>query len=186
MNPNFPSTAEQLSALADGRLTDGEMGRVLTVCAEDERLQSVWRDYHLIGEALRGQAAPAVADEVAFLARLRPALQASSQPTAPASLAANQPVFRWAWRAAAVLAAVAVLLAWALPGVRVDDADWALGDTQVLFALPQGSVVRDAALDELLEDHRQQGGASVLPMPSGFLRNTVFEAEPAMLKGPGR
>jgi sigma-E factor negative regulatory protein RseA len=185
MSPNLPSTAEQLSALADGRLTDSELARVLAVCAEDERMQAHWRDYHLIGDALRGQALTAPADAAAFLARLRPALQAPARPAQPASQAANEPALRWTWRAAAAVAALAVVLAWTLPGLLSEGADLAAGQAPVLVATPQGAVVRDAALDELLEDHRQQAGASVLPMPSGFLRNAIFEAESTTLTGRG-
>lgn len=48
--------------------------------------------------------------------------------------------------------------------------------TQVLVRSPQGTMVRDARLEELLAAHKEFGGASALQMPSGFLRNATFEA----------
>jgi len=60
---------EKLSALIDGEL-EGEglhahLGRLRT----DPELQKAWDTYHLIGDALRGQISPAIADRV--VARLR-------------------------------------------------------------------------------------------------------------------
>jgi sigma-E factor negative regulatory protein RseA len=48
----------------------------------------------------------------------------------------------------------------------------------VLVASPQGVIVRDARLEELLAAHKQVGGNSALQMPSGFLRNPTFEISP--------
>lgn len=39
-------------------------------------------------------------------------------------------------------------------------------------------MIRDPQLDALLAAHRQLGGASVLQMPAGFLRNATFEEGP--------
>ncbi|HYF17531.1 MAG TPA: sigma-E factor negative regulatory protein [Ramlibacter sp.] len=47
----------------------------------------------------------------------------------------------------------------------------------VLTRAPAGVMIRDPKLDELLQAHRQHGGASALQMPA-FLRNATFE-------GPG-
>ena len=40
----------------------------------------------------------------------------------------------------------------------------------------QGTIVRDARMQELLAAHKQAGGASALQVPSGFLRNATFES----------
>jgi sigma-E factor negative regulatory protein RseA len=51
----------------------------------------------------------------------------------------------------------------------------ALSATRVMVGNGNPQVMlRDPRLDELLEAHRQAGGAS--QMPSGFLRNATFEA----------
>ena len=88
------------------------------------------------------------------------------------------------------LASVALLagVAWTLVARPADDAGstLALGQTPLVVASPQGAIIRDAALQELMEAHRQQGGASVLPMPSGFLRNATFESAPQALPAGAR
>ena len=45
---------------------------------------------------------------------------------------------------------------------------------QVVVASPQGPMVRDTRLEELMAAHKQLGGSS-LQAPSGFLRNAGFE-----------
>ena len=55
----------------------------------------------------------------------------------------------------------------------------AIPPAQVLVASPQGTMVRDARLEELLVAHKQFGGTSALQMPSGFLRNATFDAQPS-------
>lgn len=191
MTPSTPSIAEQLSALADGQTSGADLDRLLQACATDPQSQALWRDCHLIGEALRGAATSAQGDGLQFLARLRPALMAPpsaapQQPPQPQPRglhAANAPWFLPRWAAGIAGLAVVAALVWNGVGGPEDGGE-ALGGSPVLATTAQGPVVRDAALDELLEAHRQQGGASVLPMPSGFLRNATFDAEPSALPGP--
>ena len=51
---------------------------------------------------------------------------------------------------------------------------------QVVVASPQGPMVRDARLEELLAAHKQLGATSALPVPSGFLRNATFETQQSL------
>lgn len=184
MSPSLPSSAEQLSALADGQGRDLDLARVLAACGQDVQLQQRWRDYHLIGEVLRGQLPGAPVDEVAFLARLRTSLQASAlRQESVTGTAANEPRFGWPQWATAATVVLAAGVLWALDG-WVRDAPELAQARPVLRASAEGPIERDAALQELLETHRQQGGASVLPMPSGFLRNATFDVEPAILAAP--
>jgi sigma-E factor negative regulatory protein RseA len=44
----------------------------------------------------------------------------------------------------------------------------------VLVATPQGDILRDARLVQMMAAHKQIGGVSGLQMPSGFLRNATF------------
>jgi sigma-E factor negative regulatory protein RseA len=46
---------------------------------------------------------------------------------------------------------------------------------QMVVASPQGMMVRDAQLEELLAAHAQLGRSSSLQVPSGFLLNATFE-----------
>lgn len=52
----------------------------------------------------------------------------------------------------------------------------AVGGDLVVVAGPQGNLIRDPRLQELLAAHKQFGGTSALQAPSGFLRNATFEA----------
>ncbi len=113
------------------------------------------------------------------------ATQAGAQPVGdvihhrgPASNEAN---FRWKLLAGfASLAAVAAI-AWNASGLLAPGAAplpqlaQASDSQSVLVASPQGPMVRDARLEELLAAHKQQGAASALQAPSGFLRNATFE-----------
>jgi len=47
----------------------------------------------------------------------------------------------------------------------------------VLVMTPQGAVVRDPQLEQLLNEHRQFGGMTALQAPTGFLRNATYDRE---------
>ncbi len=94
--------------------------------------------------------------------------------------ASNDGSFRWKLVAGfASLAAVASVV-WNISGLSSPASTAQLAQAQVplqqvLVASPQGPVLRDARLEELLAAHRQLGGRSALQEPSGFLRNATFE-----------
>lgn len=46
----------------------------------------------------------------------------------------------------------------------------------VVVSTGQGPLIRDARLEELLAEHRQNGGMSALQMPTGFIRNATYDA----------
>jgi len=105
--------------------------------------------------------------------------------------AANDGVFRWkmvsglasftavlgiAWGVAGGAGqgggAVLAVAPTAAPGVEsVQLAD----STPLLVSTPQGQVLRDARLQELMQTHRQLGGASALQAPAGFLRTSTLD-----------
>lgn len=41
----------------------------------------------------------------------------------------------------------------------------------------QGTLIRDAGLERLLAEHRQNGGMSALQNPTGFIRNATYDAD---------
>lgn len=109
--------------------------------------------------------------------------------------AANDAVFRW--KMVAGLASVAAVMAvtWGVMGtgssgvsgpvmaqrdgevsavVAVGAAPIQDGTTTVAVETPQGTIIRDARLQQLLADHRQNG-MSALQMPAGFLRNATHD-----------
>lgn len=187
-------TSELISALADGQLGGDDFAAALHVCRQDDSAVASWDTYHLIGDALRSPASPARSADMAFVARLNQRLAGESlaSPTAgivhaPApdvSLrrgeAANDGDFRWKLVAGIASLAAVSAIAWNAAGLLSPAAAPQLAQApmisqQVLVASPQGPMVRDARLEELLAAHKQLGGTSALQEPSGFLRNATFE-----------
>ena len=203
MNTEQPSlqTCELLSALADGELRREEITVTLEGCRQDEVALLRWNTYNVIGEVLRAPASSVRGADLAFLDRLNqrlaqePVISTVQQlvlnpiACAEAKLAddlnvqprasANDDNFRWKLVAGfASLTAVAVI-AWNSSGLLAPpNAAQLTQSTElqpILVASPQGPIVRDARLEELLAAHRQLGGTSALQVPSGFLRNATFE-----------
>lgn len=96
--------------------------------------------------------------------------------------ASNDGNFRWKLVAGFASLAAVSAIAWNtsgfLPPAFAPQLARGPGTQQVVVASPQGPVVRDARLEELLAAHRQLGGTSALQEPSGFLRNATFETPP--------
>ena len=194
---------ELLSALADGQATDAEYAFALEACNHDLSLIAEWSAYHLIGDVLRSSAPAARGADQSFVDQIcqrvgfeavkagnaltmGPELRTPSvADTSPVSQlkhrysAANDASFRWKMAAGFASLAAVCAIAWSAFGslTRTDAPQLAFdaGTEQILVSSPQGPVFRDPRLDELLADHRQLGSASVLQMPSGFLRNAAFE-----------
>ena len=183
---------ELLSALADGELVMGAADAGLQNVFQSNTLHSDWNNYQVIGHALRdgpGTDAQLGADS-AFLQRLNARLvdekmmpqgQFVTSPGAialPDQPAANDGVFRWKLVAGFASLSAALVVAWNFIGSPDASADAQLAKNrmveQVVVASPQGLVVRDARLEELMAAHKQLGGSS-LQAPSGFLRNAGFE-----------
>lgn len=109
--------------------------------------------------------------------------------------AANEAVFRWKMVAGLASLAAVMGVAWGvlgtLPGatdasVRLVEAaprtapsqagagDAVQASATVVVETPQGTIIRDARLQQLLAEHRQNG-MSALQMPAGFLRNATHD-----------
>lgn len=198
-------TSELLSALADGQLVGEDFAAALQACQQDESALACWDSYHLIGDVLRLPArvpAPLLRGvDLEFVDRLNRRL--AQEPLAGAALldpdsvvpahgavvselahhrgpASNDGNFRWKLVAGFASLAAVSAIAWnasgllALP-VSAPQLAQAASSPQVVVASPQGMMVRDARLEELLAAHAQLGGSSALQVPSGFFRNATFE-----------
>lgn len=202
MKPSM-TTSELLSALADGQLGKEEFSAALDACRHDDSARDCWNTYHLIGDVLRSPAArPAsvVADaELAFVARFNQRLAQESPLTAleasadAALVAPLQPVsdlihhrgpasndgnFRWKLVAGLASLAAVSAIAWNVSGLLAPASLPQLAQAsspQIVVTSPQGPMVRDARLEELLAAHKQFGATSALQESSGFLRNATFE-----------
>ena len=189
---------ELISALADGQLSGENFALALSVCADDADALGRWEAYHLIGDVLRAPGLMAPARDAGFVTRLKarlvqePALAAATFLTlAPERVmpvlaaherqrrdAANDSSLRWKLVAGFASIAAVAAFAWNAGGglltlapqlARQDAAQ------PVLVVSEQGTMVRDARMQELLAAHKQFGGTSALQAPSGFLRNATFE-----------
>ena len=198
-------TSELLSALADGQLVGEDFAAALQACQQDESALACWDSYHLIGDVLRLPArvpAPLLCGvDLEFVDRLNRRL--AQEPLAGVALldpdsgvpahgavvselahhrgpASNDGNFRWKLVAGFASLAAVSAIAWnasgllALP-VSAPQLAQAASSPQVVVASPQGMMVRDARLEELLAAHAQLGGSSALQVPSGFFRNATFE-----------
>lgn len=202
MKPSM-QTSEFLSALADGQLGDEDFSAVLEVCQHDESALTCWGTYHLIGDVLRSPERTPVAmaedDQLAFISRLNNRLaqeprikvelgSANAELATPNRAAielirqrgpaANEGNFRWKLVAGFASLAAISAIAWNASGLLAPASSPQLAQAaspQVVVASPQGLMVRDARLEELLAAHRQLGGTSVLQEPSGFMRNATFD-----------
>lgn len=206
MNLMKPSmqTSELLSALADGQLAGDDFVAAVQACQQDASALARWDSYHLIGDVLRlparGTLPLSKGADLAFVDRLnqrlaqetlagalRPGLDSAPSTQGAGALthhrgtAANDGNLRWKLVAGFASLAAVSAIAWnasgllALPAAAPQLAQ-AGGTPQVVVASPQGLMVRDARLEELLAAHAQLSGNSALQLPSGFLRNATFEA----------
>jgi len=119
-------------------------------------------------------------------------MPAPTQPlaSAPPEHAANDSVFRWKMVAGLASFTVVLGMAWGVAGdlapgeggvlavapARVPEVSVQVaGEVPLLVATPQGQVMRDARLQELVQAHRQLGGVSALQAPAGFLRTSTLD-----------
>ena len=195
---------EIMSAMADGQLSDEDFAAALVLCKHEESLPATWNTYHLIGEILRSPDVVVVASELAFIDRLNqrlkkeppiftaPSIQSVGSDlitpliTAPTTKiinhrepASNDVDFRWKVVAGFASLTAVIAIAWSATGLLDSALTPQLAQSarpqQVLVASPEGPIVRDSRLEELLAAHRQFGALSALQVPSGFLRNATFE-----------
>ncbi|MBL0919796.1 MAG: sigma-E factor negative regulatory protein [Hydrogenophaga sp.] len=89
-------------------------------------------------------------------------------------LVVTEPAARGAAELAqSVPAAAVVPVAAAVPAAAVPAAE----SRPVVVSTPQGQVIRDAALERLLAEHRQHGGMSAFQTSTGFIRNATYDAD---------
>ena len=199
------ASAEWLSALVDGEATMAELDALLGSNVESTGLHDRWHHYHVTGEVLRGNLSlSSVRSSQDFLAGVMAGLpKAAPMPSMLEKIssvahvrapAANDAAFRWKLLAGAASVAAVMAVSWSVlrtsPGA-VDDGTVAgaqLAAVEPVVQSPlavsepvavkteQGTLIRDARLEQLLAEHRQFGGASALQTPAGFLRNATYES----------
>ena len=197
------STSELLSLLADGELDHAAFVLALDACRHDQAALACWDAYQLIGDVLRSPAhaaAPLKLDaQLAFVGRLNKRLAhdlrikaefASVEAKAEGlehpvldlthrhEAASNDGNFRWKLVAGVASLAAVSAIAWNASGLLAPASLPQLAQAspaQIVVVSPQGMVVRDARLEELLAAHKQFGAKSALQESSGFLQNATFD-----------
>lgn len=105
----------EISAFVDGELDQDAMQRCLQRLQQDERLRQSWDDYHLIGDALRGETGRALSASFARRLEAEPTVLAPKP-----AVAANHSRWMPALSAAAGVAVVAFAAWIAVPQVGTD------------------------------------------------------------------
>ncbi len=190
-----------LSALVDGELSGPECDGVLRVPGDAHELHRQWLTYQVIGQAIQGRpVAGSRCTSKDFLAGVMSALPSDVPGTLSAapdvrvahlrSPAANDPVMRWKWVAGVASLAAVMAVSWTVlrdaPGsptqvsgpvlASAPTAGLVVEESAVVVNTAQGTLIRDARLEQLLAEHRQYGSMSALQMPAGFLRSATHEA----------
>ena len=177
----------EISALVDGELDPDATLQCLQRLHQDDELRQTWDDYHLIGDALRGEIGPAI--DAAFARRLE------AEPTVlapkPLVAAGNS---RWmpALSAAAGVAAVAFAAWIALPQLGTDAGSVARAPVTPGPANPQiaAAPARSAAgagvpvavgVEDYLLAHQRFSPASSIQGVAPYVRTVSAER-----KGDGR
>ena len=196
---------EALSALTDSCADDLELDRLLHELDADDadtlqRYQLIGDVLRGAAPSTRVGSDPmrlldrvraGIADE-----QLRPQPQSVLRPavatTVASGAAANDSVFRWKLAAGFASVAAVMAVSWGLMGIGAPGAGPAASSPvlvqapaagaadadppeAVLVMTPQGAVVRDPQLEQLLNEHRQFGGMTALQAPTGFLRNATYD-----------
>jgi sigma-E factor negative regulatory protein RseA len=158
---------EKLSALIDGELQSDSLHAHLGRLRANPELRGAWDTYHLIGDALRGQISPGIADRV--VARLR------EEPTVLAPRPEKNPSRRLGWyamSAAASIAAVAFVAWTAYPGWRAES-QLAGGPETAPVALV--SSVAPAEIENYLLAHRPYSHTSAMQGIAPYGRSVADE-----------
>ncbi len=101
---------ETLSSLMDGELSDQDAAQAMHMLGNDDQLKAAWQEYHLIGDALRGNALL----QVDVREQVSQALQAEPTVLAPRNLVQkrSRPVARLALAASVAMAGVVGWYSW--------------------------------------------------------------------------
>jgi sigma-E factor negative regulatory protein RseA len=166
---------ERLSALMDEELGGAESEGCLARLGDDGELRDAWRIYHLIGDALRGQAGQGLPPS--FAGRL------AAEPTVLAPRRAERARQRNTWyalSAAASVAAVALVGWMALPlfepPAQIASSQPAAALPAV--ALPPAAVPAAQGVNDYLLAHQRFSPSSVMGGMAPYVR-TVSEAREA-------
>lgn len=162
----------ELSAFIDGELAPDASARFLLRLRQDDKLRLAWHDYHLIGDALRGQIGPSMDARFAKLLDAEPTVLAPK-----VMMAMNSSGWMPAVSAAAGIAAVAFAAWFALPqfgreGGVVPSATIAISptSTSAQVAVAGAEVPLAVGVDDYLLAHQRFSPASSMQSVAPYVR----------------
>ena len=161
---------EELSALVDGELQEGQLARHLTNLRDNGEQRAAWDTCHLIGDALRGHIAPEICSRVA--------IRLAEEPTVLAPRLRWRKPVKLALSAAASLAAVAVVLTLVIfdnplqPGSQVAVAPKpAITESTQAAARPQPvATANQGRMNEYLMAHQEFSPSTALQGVAPYVR----------------
>lgn len=146
---------ECMSALVDGELSPAEVVELMAAIEQDPQLQAVWARYQTISP---------------LVMRANAAL--------PSLKAANDPAFWRRWAVAASIVAISTFAFGVFEPSASSNTTLAHVSGQVWVSSAAGSMMRDPALEELLQEHREWGDGGALQASTGFLRSATLHTTP--------
>ena len=160
---------EELSALVDGELQDGEMARQLATLKTRDEARAAWDTCHLIGDALRGHIAPEICSRVA--------MRLAEEPTV-LSPGATPKVTRtaggWAMSLAAGAAAVALVVWAVLPSTR---SDFQVAQKPAAPQMPSAATPTAALVADYLLAHQRYSTTSSIQGVAPYVRTVADSRE---------
>lgn len=162
---------ERISAFMDGEVGDHEVAAQLASLKQDAALLETWGTYHLIGDALRGDAGvtPGLGTP-GFMGRFSAALAQEPTVLAPKALVRNRSVRRIALPLAASFGGVA-LVAWlALSGNPFLPRDDKIAVNEAPAAAQVAVKPANGAVNDYLLAHQQFSPSSTIQGVASYVR----------------
>lgn len=158
---------EELSALVDGELQDGQLARHLARVRDNAEARAAWDTCHLIGDALRGHIAPEICSRVAMRLAAEPTVLV---PGAKAYVAKT--VGGWAMSIAAGAAAVALVVWTVLPNIR---SDIQIAQKPVAPQMPSAAAPPAAQVADYLLAHQRYSATNAMQGVAPYMRTVADE-----------
>ena len=163
---------ERISAFMDGEVGDHEVAAQLASLKQDAALRETWGTYHLIGDAMRGDAAvtPGFGATPGFMGRFSAALAQEPTVLAPKAQVRNLSVRRIALPLAASFGGVA-LVAWlALSGNPLMPRDDKIAANETPAAAQVAVKPANGAVNDYLLAHQQFSPSTTMQGVASYVR----------------
>lgn len=158
---------EELSALVDGELQDGQFARHLANVRDNAQARADWDTCHLIGDALRGHIAPEICSRVAERLAGEPTVLAPRVKAYDAKTLGG-----WAMSIAAGAAAVALVVWTVLPNMR---SDVQIAQKPAAPQMPSAAAPSATQVADYLLAHQRYSATSAMQGVAPYVRTVADE-----------